>query len=361
MPALPTSMVLAPGGTVAPVYAGPAVLTSTGELTVFAYDGANGQAARIWDGTQWITKSVYTGTNGGFGRIAAAEIAGHAALFATVSDMTSDSDKLRYWSQLANGTFATGQRVGNVATEEARFTRYNPTTQVLSVAGGDQSHTVNSYERNAAGTWTVASVTVQPGIGSFWAAGVGALADGTAVIAGTGTSGFFLYRRTGTSWSQFMPLASGAVYDAHIEFPPATATGASAIALYTDPVTNHPRGRFVDAATGTPSGAADLISQAINFSAADSEVVYEPGTARGKILLVDSNFQQPRAWIVAFEGTSFAPAQELRPDLVFETRPHLIYHPCGGYQILHVTRSATDAPATKPLLLESLATFAPGL
>lgn len=360
MPALPSSMVLAPGATIAPAFMGPAVLTSTGELAVFLYDGANGEAARFWDGTQWTTQPVYTETNGGFGRFAVGEVAGRATLFANLFDQSSDSGMLRTWTQLESGAFATGQRIAGVMTEEARVTRYSPTTQVLSVAGGDQSHTLNSYERNAAGTWTVATVANQPGPGSIYAAGVGTLADGTAAIAGTGTSGFLLYRRTGTSWAQYRTLATGAIYDAHLEFPPAGTTGNAAVGLYQDPITNHPRGVFVDLTTGMASGATDLL-QLSDFSPIASEIVYEPGTARGKILLIDGNFQAPRAWIVGFEGTSFAPAQELRPDRVFEARPHLFYHPCGGYQILHVTRAPTDAANTKPLLLESLATFAPGL
>lgn len=361
VPAVPSSMVLAPTDTMAPRYAMLATLTSTGEVAVVGYDGVSGEAARWWDGTQWRTSPVFGNTNGGFGRMALGELAGRAVVFANVSDTSSDSDTLRYWSQLESGAFATGQRIGTVESAEVRVSRYDPATQVLSAAGGDQSHTLESYERNAAGTWTVAQVAYRGAPGSFYAAGVGTLADGTAAIAGTGTGDFALYRRTGQQWNLYRTLVAGDVYAAQLAFPTPGATGTAAVAVYADPQTNHPRGLFVDLATGTPSGASDLIPQAINISAIDASIVFEPGTSRGKILLVDDNFNAPRAWIIGFEGTSFTAAQELRPDRVFETNPRLFYHPCGGYQLLHVSRAPTDASGSAPLLLEALATFAPGL
>lgn len=360
-PVAPTSTVLAATDAMAPALTSLVTLTSTGEVAVVGYDGANGEAVRWWNGSQWITSPVFGNTNGGFGRMALGELAGRAVVFADVSDQSSDSDKLRYWSQLASGAFATGQRIANVTSAEVRATRYDPATQVLAAAGGDQSHTLESYERNAAGTWTVAQVDFRGTAGSFYAAGVGVLSDGTAAIAGTGTGGFALYRRTGQQWGLYRTLVGGDVYAAQLAFPTAGALGTAAVAIYGDPQTNHPRGLFVDLATGQPSGAGDLIPQAINVSAVDASIVFEPGTNRGKILLVDDNFNAPRAWIVGFEGTAFTPAQELRPDRVFETFPRLIYHPCAGYEILHVSRAPTDAAGTAPLLLEPLATFAPGL
>lgn len=345
----------------APRYAMLATLTSTGELAVIGYDGVNGQAARWWNGTQWTTSPVFGNTNGGFGRMALGELAGRAVVFGDVSDQSSDSDKLRYWMQLESGAFATGQRIGNVTSAEVRVSRYDAAAQVLSAAGGDQSHTLESYERNAAGTWTVAQVAYRPEPGSFYAAGVGVLADGTAAIAGTGTGGFALYRRTGQQWNLHRTLASGEVYAAQLGFPTAGATGTAAVAVYGDPQTNHPRGLFVDLATGAPTGASDLIPQTIGISAIDASIVFEPGTNRGKILLVDDNFNAPRAWIIGFEGTAFTAAQELRPDRVFEANPRLFYHPCGGYYLLHVSRAPTDADGTAPLRFEPLATVAPGL
>ncbi|MBK9034914.1 MAG: hypothetical protein IPL61_27230 [Myxococcales bacterium] len=361
LPALPSSLVLAATDPMPPTYTSLATLTSTGELAVLGYDGANGEAVRWWDGSQWMTSPVYGNTNGGFGRLALGELAGRAVVFGDVSDQSSDSDKLRYWMQLASGAFATGQRVGNVTAGEVRATRYDAATQVLSAAGGDQSHTLESYERNAAGTWTVAQVASRSTSGSLYAAGIGVLADGTAAIAGTGTDGFVLYRRTGLQWGPYRTLASGGIYAAQLAFPAAGATGTAAVAIYGDPQTNHPRGLFVDLATGAPTGAGDLIPQAIGISAVDSTIAFEPGTDRGKILLVDDNFNAPRAWIIGFEGTAFTAAQELRPDRVFETFPRLVYHPCGGYQVLHVSRAPTDAAGTAPLRFEPLATFAPGL
>lgn len=360
-PAAPTPTVLAATDPMAPRFTSLLTLTSTGEVAVVGYDGASGQAVRWWNGSQWMTSPVFGDTNGGFGRMALGELAGRAVVFADVSDQSSDSDKLRYWSQLASGAFSTGQRIGAVTSAEVRATRYDPATQVLAAAGGDQSHTLESYERNAAGTWTVAQVAFRGTAGSFYAAGVGVLADGTAAIAGTGTGGFALYRRTGQQWGLYRTLVSGDVFAAQLAFPTVGATGSTAVAIYGDPQTNHPRGLFVDLATGQPSGAGDLIPQAINISAVDASIVFEPGTDRGKILLVDDNFNAPRAWIVGFEGTAFTAAHELRPDRVFETFPRLIYHPCAGYQILHVSRAPTDAAGTAPLLLEPLATFAPGL
>lgn len=361
VPALPSSTVLAASDPMTPRYASLATLTSTGELAVLGYDGVSGQAVRWWNGAQWTTSPVVGNVNGGFGRMALGELAGRAVVFGDLSDQSSDSDKLRYWMQLESGAFATGQRIGSVESAEVRVSRYDAATQVLSAAGGDQSHTLESYERNAAGTWTVAQVANRATAGSFYAAGVGTLTDGTAVIAGTGTGGFALYRRTGTQWNLHRTLASGDVFAAQLGFPTAGATGTAAVAVYLDPQTNHPRGLFVDLATGMPSGAGDLIPQAINIAAIDASIVFEPGTNRGKILLVDDNFNAPRAWIVGFEGTAFTAAQELRPDRVFESTPRLLYHPCGGYQLLHVSRAPTAAEGTAPLLFEALATFAPGL
>jgi|GEM_PF-2343158 len=361
LPALPSAMVIPAGGSMAPASGGLAMMTSTGGLAVYGYDSALHQVVRSWDGTQYATHAVMSDVNGGFGRIALGEVDGRVVVLGDVSDSSTDSDKLRAWIQLGSGAFATGERIANVVSAEVRSTRFDPSTHVLAAAGGDQSHSLLSFERTAAGTWLVGSVAQQSGPGSLYAAGVGTFTDGTAAIAGTGTQGFNLYRRSGTQWSFYRTLASGEVWDARLEFPPPGATGTVAVGVYRDPISHHPRGVFVDLATGMPIGASDLLPEAVNVAAVDSTVVFEPGTARGKILFVDDSFNQPRAWIVSFEGASFTPAQALRPDLVFGTYPHLFYHPCGGYQILHVSRAPTAPADSAPMLLEPLATFAPGL
>jgi hypothetical protein len=51
---------------------------------------------------------------------------------------------------------------------------------------------------------------------------------------------------------------------------------------------------------------------------------------------------------------------DLRADLVFDSRPHLVYHPCGGFMILHSTRAVTDAVGSEDAVFEPLSTFWPG-
>ena len=54
---------------------------------------------------------------------------------------------------------------------------------------------------------------------------------------------------------------------------------------------------------------------------------------------------------------SFDPAEELRPDLVFDGIPRLLHHSSGGFLILHVSRSPAVPAGSRPAVLESLADF----
>lgn len=355
---LGSSRVLEPGGLIQPAYVYGAEAMSNGEVAILAFDGANGAAALTWDGNMWAPHSVYTNTSGGFGGFAFGELAGEPAVFATIFDQSSDSGFLRMWLQLANGNFANGERIDPSSNAtEAQFTRWSPSHQVLSVAADNQQNQVVSYERTIAGTWTIQPVAFLSGATETYAAGVGELADGTAAIAVSSNSGFDLYRRTGQSWGLYHNLAGGAVYDAHVEFPPEGSSAGDAVAIWTDYATGKLRGEMISLATGAPTGAGDLLPDT-NLSAHYSSIVFDADGSGGKILVVDGNFNTPRAWIVPFQGTSFEAAQELRPDLVFDGYPHLMWT-CDGYLIEHATRLPTDAFGTEPLMLEPLADFAP--
>jgi hypothetical protein len=358
---VPDPLVVDTGGVLMPSFGTIPVWTSTGEVAVFMYDGANGEVARYWDGSQWATSgNAWSNTNGGFGRAGVGELDGRAVIFADVSDQSSDSDRLRYWAQQASGDFATGQTIDFVNAAEMRFSRTSADGVLLGV-GGDQQNTIMAFERGATGTWTAASVDIGAS-GSWYGAGVGTLGDGTAVVAGTDPNGLELYRRTGATWALYHTLASGGIFDAHMEFPPDGApAGASAVALFRDPSNSHPRGLFIDVATGAPTSAVDLAPTISGATAVDSDIAFETGANRGKILVVDGNFSQPHAWIIPFENGTFSAAEELRPDLVFEGYPHLFYDACAGYMILHATRAVSDPSGSAQLLLEPLDTFAPGV
>lgn len=175
------------------------------------------------------------------------------------------------------------------------------------------------------------------------AAGVGRLADGTAIVASFGGEGLWLHRRT-DAWAQLRQLASGNVPYANVEFPPEGARdGAVALAVYSDAVTQHPRGMLVSLADGSPGGDGDLLDTAI--AALDAQIVFAPDGLSAKLLLWDR--QQHLAYLVDFTGTSFLPAQQLRPDLVFDAAPRLVYHPTGGYLILYVARLPGDPPGSQ--------------
>jgi hypothetical protein len=368
MPAVPASTVIAVGSADTPANVNNLVLTSSGEVAVFFYDNANGESARTWENGEWTTHTMYTGTNGGFGGNLATEVAGRPAYFSTVSDQTSDSNKLRDWLQLSTGSFATGARVDDSLTtpSEATHARYSTTSSVLAVAADDEEQTVYSHELNSAGTWTTQQVSFTSLANETRAAGIGTLTDGTAVIAvatvmpaGDQGSGLELYRRTGVAWSPYKSFATGNISTAFVELPPDGGSGTSGVAVYEDPTTFHPRGLFFDTTSGTPGNAADLMTSSIG-SYFYSQIVYDSTGTGGKILLISMD-SVPLAWIVPFQGTSFSPAEELRPDLVFDAQPFLVYHPCGGFMILHVTRTSAAAAGSEPAVLEPLSTFAPGL
>src|SRR5262245_31199236 len=75
-PAAPTTTVIASGGTELTQYVGSLTLTSSGEVAVFFYDGANGISAKTWENGTWTTHNVYTGASGSFGNAATSEIGG---------------------------------------------------------------------------------------------------------------------------------------------------------------------------------------------------------------------------------------------------------------------------------------------
>ncbi|HEY4240563.1 MAG TPA: hypothetical protein VGM88_12145 [Kofleriaceae bacterium] len=330
-------------------------LFSNQHAAIYFFDDTPGEKARIWDGTAWTTHQVYGAASGFFGLFGFTEIDGRATLFANIDDQTSDSGKLRYWEQLESGDFASGATIPNVAGFEARMARYTASTQVLAIAGDDQATTLQSYERNASGTWTVETVASLQTPSNLYAVGLGLLADGTSAIAAQSTSGLELYRRASGVWHPYQTLAGGNVPSARVEFPPDGAPAdAPAIAVYTDPSTGHPRGLFIDRATGLPSGATDLVAQSIGFSGPNVSIAFEPDGKTGKILIVTGN---NAPWLVSFENGQFTPAQELRPDLVFDGVPALFYSACGEYLLLHDTRAPTDDPGSADLILEPLASF----
>jgi hypothetical protein len=350
-PAMPTPVGVESG--FAAIFAGDPVLTSTGDLAVFV-SPTNDREARIWNGQEWTSHVVFSNSNGGWSAHTAGEIDGHLAYLASIDNGSSDDSKLRVWEQLDSGDFATGQLVPGLpaSTALATFARYAPATSVLSAAGADGNFTsLYSYQHSGT-TWTTQNVHFAAG-GQIDAAGVGALTDGTAIVSSSGSEGLWLHRRTGVTWSPYRQLASGVVIAGHVEFPPDGATGGSAIGVYVDPTTNHPRGVFASVTDGTPSGAADLVTTGVlNLW---SDIVYAPDGDSGVILIWDDNAY--KAWLVAFEGTSFLPAQELHPDRVFEARPRLLAHPCAGVLILHTSRLPTDPANSAEARIEPLATF----
>jgi hypothetical protein len=365
-PAVPTmSTVIAPGGTVSASFVYGMEITSSGELVVLTYDGANGDEALQWQNGAWMPHSIYTGANGGAGSLSPlTEFAGKAAYIANISDASADSGYLRMWLQLDTGAFALPQRVDATNRSVATRARYSTAHQVLSVSGDDNlGHVVYSYERTAAGAWTAQPVAFSTITGqTVKSAGVGTFSDGTAAVAvRDSVNGFVLYRRTGTNWTQYRML-SAAVSSGQVVFPPDGTTGPG-LALYTiGNAPNNIHGEFVSTADGTPTGSSDF-GISIQQYAETAEVVYDPAGTGGKIL-VHADSTGPggnRSWIVNFTNNQFAAAQEVRPDLVFDSAPHLIYHPCGGYMILHASRASTDAANSEPVVLEPLSTFAPGL
>jgi hypothetical protein len=357
-PAIPTKLIMAAGGVEHPSSTNGLVLTESGELAAFFQSQTNGESAQIWDGTSWTTHVVFATSNGGVAGFAVTEADGHAAYMATPSDATPDSNKLRLWMQLASGDFATGQTVtGLTATANVFAAHYNPSTQVMSAAGGDGNEKqVYSYERAATGNWTVQYVhTVNGATTLANVAGVGAFADGTAGIVTVGTEGVWLYRRSGTTWSAAKQLVTSQTNTRGVaEFPSGGSTASHAVVVYVPPATSQPRVVFASTTDGTPTGDT-LVSATINNF--DAQVVFDPGAATGTILFYD--YQSGQAWTAAFDGTSVAPAKQLRPDLVFEGEPRLVQHPCGGLMIMHATRAPTDAPGSASLEIEPLATFAP--
>jgi hypothetical protein len=357
-PGVPAKLILASGGTELPSWTNGLVLTESGELAAFFENQAGGESAQIWDGTSWTTRVAYASSNGGLSGAAATEADGRPAWMATPSDPTPDAGKLRLWVQLSTGEFATGQTVtGLSGTGNVFAAHYDATTQVMSAAGGDGNEkTVYSYERSAAGDWTVRSVhSVTTQLALANAAGVGAFTDGTAGVVTVGSEGVWLYRRSGTNWAGYQQLVSSQTNTRGVaEFPSAASTATHAVVVYMPYPGNQPRVVFASTTDGTPTGDALL---AATLQDLDAQIVFDPGAATGTILLYDYNSGQ--AWTAAFDGTAVAPVKQLRPDLVFEGEPRLVQHPCGGLMLMHATRAPTDAPGSASLEIEPLATFAP--
>jgi hypothetical protein len=361
-PAVPTPTILAAGGTERPTGVHDVILTSSGELAVFFQQQAGGEGAFTWNGAAWTSHMVVPPSNGGVGSDAVGEVAGRPVRFATTSDPTNPTQAPRFWLQLSDGSFAAGQTITGFPMGSVWLTRWSAGASLLSAAGLDASHRVVSYlERNASGSWTVGQVSaITTTIGVMYPAGVGTLADHTAFAAVNGTPGLQLFRRAGISWSllrTFVPVSGSSVVRWAYTAAPPEGSSAQAVALYTDPTTGALTGLHWSLTDGSPTGSSTLLPTVIQDPLVD--IVYRPDGASGYLLVFDSNART--AWIIGFEGTAFAAPQALRPDLTYDARPRLLYHPCGGFMVLHVARAPSDAPNSAPLVLEDLHAFAPGI
>lgn len=259
--------------------------------------------------------------------------------------------------QLEDDTFSAAAPIPGL-TGFVFTTNFDAASGTFAAAGsGGPAHGPSYIERTRSGDRSVAEVVLDdaggalPGYVSVKANGW--MPDGSAFVIIRSAAGLTSYRRIGATWSKDRVLVAATEAGLGMVFVVAPPFGGeSVVGTYFDNGSSALKAFRWNLATGEVSESATLVSF---YEQPIVAPALSPDGTSARFLIFD--YESRRAWLAAMDNGEFSAAAPLRSDLVFDSVPRLLYHPKGGFMILHQTRLPAQGENSGSTLFERLEAF----